>query len=72
MKEREKDKERKRDRKTKKVRKKERYCASQVWWFIPIIPAPRRRSENDHEFETSLDYIVKPCLKNQTKTQKKC
>jgi hypothetical protein len=28
------------------------------WWCIPVIPAFRRLKQEDHEFETSVGYIV--------------
>jgi hypothetical protein len=37
---------------------------SQVWWFTTIIPALKRLRQEAREFEASLDYTVKLCLKN--------
>jgi hypothetical protein len=31
----------------------------------PIIPALGRLRQKDHEFDGSLAYIVRPCLKNK-------
>lgn len=40
-----------------------------MWWCTPIIPAFRRlRQEDLHEFEASLNYIVRTCLKKKQKT----
>jgi hypothetical protein len=36
---------------------------SQAWQHIPVIPALRRRGQEDGESETSWAYMVKPCLK---------
>jgi hypothetical protein len=43
--------------------------SSQAWRCTLVIPAlGRQRQEEDHKFETSVGYIVRPCLK--TKRQK--
>jgi hypothetical protein len=31
---------------------------SWVWWYMPVIPALGKLSQEDHEFEDSLSYIV--------------
>jgi hypothetical protein len=45
---------------------------SWAWWFMPVIPAPWKLRHEDcefelrvwfKEFEDSLDFIVRPCLK---------
>jgi hypothetical protein len=33
---------------------------------LPVIPAGRRLWQEDHEFDSSLDYIARPCLQNKT------
>lgn len=38
--------------------------SSQVRCCGPAMPPLRRLHQEDWEFETSLDYTVKPCLKN--------
>jgi hypothetical protein len=41
---------------------------SQASWHIPVILAFRGLRQEDLEFEVSLDYMLKPCLKqNKTK-----
>jgi hypothetical protein len=41
----------------------------QAWWHMHLIPDLRRLRQEDHEFETNLSHILKPCLK---KKKKKC
>jgi hypothetical protein len=31
----------------------------QAWWFIPVIPALQRLEQEDHQFQTRLNCIVK-------------
>jgi hypothetical protein len=38
-----------------------------VWRCIPIIPVLGRLRQEDGGFETSLDYIVRCCLKKEKK-----
>jgi hypothetical protein len=38
-----------------------------VWWYTPVIPALGRIRQENHEFEGSLVYTVRPCLKKTTK-----
>jgi hypothetical protein len=45
----------------------------QTWWYTPIIPELRRLRQENCEIESSLGYLVRPCLKkqiNKTKTNK--
>lgn len=35
------------------------FCKSQAWKCGPVIPALRRRRQEDHEFKASLVYIRK-------------
>jgi hypothetical protein len=39
------------------------------WWCLPVIPALRRLRLEDCEVQSSLGYIVKPCLKTPKKTK---
>jgi hypothetical protein len=36
-----------------------------VWWLMPTIPALRNLRLEDREFETSLGYKARLCLKKQ-------
>jgi hypothetical protein len=42
-----------------------------VWWHTPVIPGVRRLRQENHQFEASMGYIVKPCLKTTTKNTNK-
>jgi hypothetical protein len=37
----------------------------QAWWCIPITPTHGRLRQEDHEFDASLGYILKPCQKKE-------
>jgi hypothetical protein len=37
---------------------------------MPVIPALRRLRKEDHEFQASLLYLVRSCLKNKRKENK--
>jgi hypothetical protein len=45
--------------------------SQQRWWLSSIIPALGRLKQEDHEFEASLNYIVRPCFKTKRKERKK-
>jgi hypothetical protein len=36
---------------------------SWAWWYTSAIPAFRMLKQEDWEFDASLDYIARPCLK---------
>jgi hypothetical protein len=37
----------------------------QACWFTPVIPGLRRLRQENHEFQASLGYIVRACVKKQ-------
>jgi hypothetical protein len=37
------------------------------WIFTALIPALRRLRKENNKFKTSLNYIVRPCLKKNKK-----
>jgi hypothetical protein len=40
-----------------------------AWWCMPVISALGRWRQEDCEFKTSLEYIMRPCLSGKIKNQ---
>jgi hypothetical protein len=45
-----------------------RINSSRAWWCTPVIPAPQRL-KLDLEFQASLHYLVRPCVKISKETK---
>jgi hypothetical protein len=42
-----------------------------AWWHTPIIPAVGRWRKEDLEFEASVGCLIRPCLKEERKKERK-
>jgi hypothetical protein len=42
----------------------------QAWWYISIIPAPRRQWQKAHEFNVRMDYKPRSHVKKKKKHKK--
>lgn len=47
-----------------------KYICSWVWWYLSVIPAPRRLRHKGREFKASMGYIVGSYLIKQQKQTK--
>jgi hypothetical protein len=45
-------------------------CWDWVWWCLSVIPAFGTLEQEDQEFEVSLGYLVRFCLKKRKITKK--
>jgi hypothetical protein len=41
------------------------HVKSQVWWYMPVIPAVGSLVQEDLEFEVNLCYTTRPYLKKK-------